>query len=106
MDSQNLMSEVKLSNDESSRTASNYLRGTIADGLADEYTGSVSREDEQLLKFHGTYQLDDRDVRIKRKRARLKYSNERQDGESLVIRVGIIREITHGSEVHKEHESV
>lgn len=106
MDSQNLMSEVKLSNDESTKTASNYFRGTIADGLADEYTGSVSREDEQLLKFHGTYQLDDRDVRIKRKRARLKYSNERQDGESLVIRVGIIREITHGSEVHKEHESV
>jgi sulfite reductase (NADPH) hemoprotein beta-component len=38
-----------------------------------------------------------------------RYSTERKVGESFgdfVIRVGIIHEVTHGSEVHKEHESV
>ena len=103
MNSQNLISEVKLSKYEFIKTASNYLRGAIADGLADESTGSVSRGGEQLLKFHGTYQHDYSDVRIDRKRARLKYSNDRKNGESSVIRVGIIREITHGSEAHKDH---
>ncbi|MDB4647090.1 hypothetical protein OAE38_01160 [Akkermansiaceae bacterium] len=40
------MSEVKLSKNESIKTASNYLRGTIADGLADESTEFVSKDDE------------------------------------------------------------
>jgi sulfite reductase (NADPH) hemoprotein beta-component len=38
-----------------------------------------------------------------------RYATERQVGESFgdfVIRVGIIHEVTHGSEVHKEHETV
>jgi len=77
------MSEVKLSKNESIKTASNYLRGTIADGLADQSTGSVSKDDEQLLKFHGTYQQDDRDVRIERKRAGL------EKAFSFMIRVRV-----------------
>jgi len=77
------MSEVKLSKNESIKTASNYLRGTIADGLADESTEFVSKDDEQLLKFHGTYQQDDRDVRIERKRAGL------EKAFSFMIRVRV-----------------
>jgi sulfite reductase (NADPH) hemoprotein beta-component len=46
---------------------SNYLRGTIAQGLLDTTTGAISASDQQLTKFHGTYQEDDRDLRDERK---------------------------------------
>lgn len=46
---------------------SNYLRGTIAEGLLDTSTGAISASDGQLTKFHGTYQEDDRDLRDERK---------------------------------------
>lgn len=46
---------------------SNYLRGTIAEGLLDETTGAISASDAQLTKFHGTYMQDDRDIRDERK---------------------------------------
>ncbi|KAK7203224.1 hypothetical protein BZA70DRAFT_284152 [Myxozyma melibiosi] len=48
---------------------SNYLRGTIVEGLNDESTGAISAEDAQLTKFHGTYMQDDRDIRETRKAA-------------------------------------
>ncbi len=53
------------------KDASNYLRGTIAGGLVDPITGGVAPADQQLLKFHGIYQQDDRDVRIERQRQKL-----------------------------------
>lgn len=46
---------------------SNYLRGTIAEGLEDTSTGAISAPDQQLTKFHGTYMQDDRDLRDDRK---------------------------------------
>jgi sulfite reductase (NADPH) hemoprotein beta-component len=46
---------------------SNFLRGTIAEGLLDESTGAISANDQQLTKFHGTYMQDDRDLRDERK---------------------------------------
>ncbi|KAF2808322.1 thiamine diphosphate-binding protein [Mytilinidion resinicola] len=46
---------------------SNYLRGTIAEGLKDTSTGAISAADQQLTKFHGTYMQDDRDLRDERK---------------------------------------
>jgi sulfite reductase (NADPH) hemoprotein beta-component len=45
------------------KIASNYLRGTILEGLADESTGAIGASDGQLTKFHGTYMQDDRDIR-------------------------------------------
>ena len=42
---------------------SNGLRGTIKEGLLDELTGAVSEDDQNLFKFHGMYQQDDRDRR-------------------------------------------
>lgn len=63
--------EKKLSANEYIKTRSNYLRGTIAEGLADVTTGSMSEDDQQLLKFHGTYQQDDRDVRADRRKHKL-----------------------------------
>ena len=35
---------------------SHHLRGTLLGGLADPVTGSLSFEDQRLVKFHGTYQ--------------------------------------------------
>ncbi|MBI1978039.1 MAG: NADPH-dependent assimilatory sulfite reductase hemoprotein subunit, partial [Candidatus Omnitrophica bacterium] len=47
---------------------SNYLRGTIKEELQSD-SPHFSRGSNQLLKFHGTYEQDDRDVRIKRRKA-------------------------------------
>ncbi|OAA50816.1 sulfite reductase beta subunit [Beauveria brongniartii RCEF 3172] len=49
------------------KLASNFLRGTILEGLADTSTAAISAADQQLTKFHGTYMQDDRDVRDERK---------------------------------------
>jgi len=46
---------------------SNFLRGTILEGLDDPSTGAISASDQQLTKFHGTYMQDDRDLRDERK---------------------------------------
>ncbi|KAI7296276.1 sulfite reductase hemo protein, partial [Hortaea werneckii] len=42
------------------KIGSNFLRGTIAEGLVDESTGAISASDQQLTKFHGIYMQDDR----------------------------------------------
>ncbi len=53
------------------KAASNYLRGTLAESLADGATGAISEDDTQVSKFHGIYQQDDRDVREERRRQML-----------------------------------
>ena len=55
------MSEEKLSPVEVTKEASNYLRGTIKAELGED-TSSFSKDDQTLLKFHGTYQQDDREI--------------------------------------------
>ena len=55
-----------LSKNESIKAGSNHLRGHIADELVED-SPAFGEESEQLLKFHGVYQQDDRD---KRKEAR------------------------------------
>jgi len=77
------MSEKKLSANEGIKTRSNYLRGTIQEGLADLSTGSMSEDDQQLLKFHGTYQQDDRDLRNDRRKHRL------EKAYSFMIRIRV-----------------
>jgi len=47
---------------------SNWLRGTILRDLADPATGAVTEESTQLMKFHGVYQQDDRDLRNQRRK--------------------------------------
>ena len=54
----------KLSKNEGIKEQSNFLRGTILDGLSDSSTGSIPADDAQLTKFHGTYLQDNRDQRI------------------------------------------
>ncbi|KAL5531623.1 hypothetical protein ACEPAG_4500 [Sanghuangporus baumii] len=48
------------------KVASNYLRGTIVEGLEDTTTGGIALSDTQLTKIHGVYQQDDRDIRDER----------------------------------------
>jgi sulfite reductase (NADPH) hemoprotein beta-component len=50
---------------------SNFLRGTLAKGMADQVTGGISENDNKLLKFHGSYQQDDRDLRDERRKQKL-----------------------------------
>ncbi|NIJ16331.1 NADPH-dependent assimilatory sulfite reductase hemoprotein subunit [Sphingobium vermicomposti] len=62
----------RLSSDERMKDRSDYLRGTIAEGLLDQITGAVpSSDDVKLMKFHGIYQQDDRDLRDERRRQKL-----------------------------------
>lgn len=53
------------------KAASRYLRGTIRSGLEDPLTAAIDPDDTQLLKFHGSYQQDDRDLREERRRSKL-----------------------------------
>jgi len=64
-------SNPKLSEVEHIKTASNYLRGTIAESLENPITGAVAADDTQLIKFHGFYQQTDRDLESERKRQKL-----------------------------------
>ncbi len=73
----------ELSKNETIKDDSNYLRGTIAEGLLDESTGALSKDDTQLTKFHGIYQQDDRDLRRERRKAK------EEPAYSFMIRVRV-----------------
>jgi sulfite reductase (NADPH) hemoprotein beta-component len=62
---------AQLSDFERLKADSRHLRGTIAEGLVDPITGAIADDDTKLLKFHGTYQQDDRDLREERRRQKL-----------------------------------
>jgi sulfite reductase (NADPH) hemoprotein beta-component len=61
----------KLHPNETLKAGSNYLRGTIAEGLRDPLTGAIPGDAPQLLKFHGIYEQDDRDLREERRKQKL-----------------------------------
>ncbi|HWS26247.1 MAG TPA: sulfite reductase, partial [Xanthomonadales bacterium] len=56
---------------ETIKANSRFLRGTLVESLADAYTGGLREPDQTLLKFHGSYQQDDRDLREERAEAKL-----------------------------------
>ena len=64
-------STTQLSAVEILKAGSNGLRGTLLESLADPITGALREGDAQLLKFHGSYQQDDRDVREERRKQKL-----------------------------------
>ncbi|MFM7085009.1 MAG: NADPH-dependent assimilatory sulfite reductase hemoprotein subunit [Hyphomicrobium sp.] len=64
------MSDTRSKN-ETIKENSRLLRGTIAEGLKHSETGSIVEDDTQLLKFHGSYMQDDRDVRGERAKKKL-----------------------------------
>src|SRR5580692_8561005 len=54
---------VKLTHNEEIKAAIPTLAGTIAATIADPGADHFSDDDNQFLKFHGSYQQDDRDLR-------------------------------------------
>ncbi|CAK9885852.1 MAG: Sulfite reductase [NADPH] hemoprotein beta-component [Candidatus Erwinia impunctatus] len=61
-----LVVEGKLVDAERLKKQSHYLRGTIADDLQDGLTGGFRGDNFLLIRFHGMYQQDDRDIRAER----------------------------------------
>ena len=60
-----------VSRNERIKEASDYLRGTLVEGLREEITGAIVEDDQQLVKFHGMYLQDDRDLRPERTRKKM-----------------------------------
>ncbi|PPA69056.1 assimilatory sulfite reductase (NADPH) hemoprotein subunit [Jeotgalibacillus proteolyticus] len=60
---------------------SNFLRGTLTESFEERLTASIPDDDGKLLKFHGSYMQDDRDIRNERKRQKL------EPAYSFMIRV-------------------
>ena len=58
--------EKPLSDNERLKNESNFLRGTILDDLKDGLTGGFKGDNFQLIRFHGMYEQDDRDIRATR----------------------------------------
>jgi sulfite reductase (NADPH) hemoprotein beta-component len=53
------------------KEASAYLRGTLEEGLRANVTGAIAEDDTHLVKFHGMYLQDDRDLRGERAKKKM-----------------------------------
>jgi sulfite reductase (NADPH) hemoprotein beta-component len=56
---------------ETIKSDSRRLRGELLDSLSDPLTGALREDDTTLIKYHGSYQQDDRDLRDERRRQKL-----------------------------------
>jgi sulfite reductase (NADPH) hemoprotein beta-component len=70
-DHKDFIVEGKLADNERLKEQSNLLRGTIAENLTDDLTGAFVGDNFQLIRFHGMYQQDDRDIRAERAKQKL-----------------------------------
>jgi len=66
-----LIVKGKLSDNERLKAESNFLRGTIAQDLKDRITGGFTADNFHLIRLHGMYQQDDRDIRAERQKQKL-----------------------------------
>ena len=57
-----------LDKNEQLKADSNFLRGNIVHDLSDPSTGTVTEDSAKLMKFHGVYPQDDRDLRAQRRK--------------------------------------
>ncbi|SDE61410.1 sulfite reductase (NADPH) beta subunit [Fontibacillus panacisegetis] len=73
MSDNNLLSpnSAPYSDVEDIKIRSNYLRGTLEEVLEDRITASIPEDENRLMKFHGSYMQDDRDLRNERKKQKL-----------------------------------
>ena len=58
--------DAPLADNERLKNQSQHLRGTIAEDLKDGMTGGFNGDNFQLIRFHGMYEQDDRDIRAER----------------------------------------
>lgn len=70
-DKNNLIVTGKLADNERLKAESRHLRGTIETDLKDDVTGGFTADNFQLIRFHGMYQQDDRDIRNERTKQKL-----------------------------------
>ncbi len=66
-----LVVEGKQADNERLKAESDHLRGTIKEDLADRITGGFTADNFQLIRTHGMYQQDDRDIRAERQKQKL-----------------------------------
>ena len=57
-----------LHKNEALKAGSNSLRGHILQDIEDNSTSTVTEDSAQLLRFHGIYPQDDRDLRNQRRK--------------------------------------
>ena len=57
--------DAKVNENQLIKAASNFLRGTLRESIADELSGALAPADAQSSKFHGFSEQDDRDLRWK-----------------------------------------
>ncbi|MFA9558286.1 assimilatory sulfite reductase (NADPH) hemoprotein subunit [Evansella sp. AB-rgal1] len=50
---------------------SNYLRGSLKESMLERISAGISDDDNRLMKFHGSYLQDDRDLRLERLKQKL-----------------------------------
>merc|ERR1711972_742607 len=67
--------------DEQIKVETRQLRGTMKESLDDISTGQIPFHDTKLIKSHGSYQQDDRDLREERQKLGL------ENAFSFMIRV-------------------
>ncbi|OSI10921.1 assimilatory sulfite reductase (NADPH) hemoprotein subunit [Neisseria zoodegmatis] len=58
--------DAPLADNERLKDQSRYLEGTIKNDLSDDLTGGFNGDNFQLIRFHGMYEQDDRDIRAER----------------------------------------
>lgn len=66
-----LIVDAPLVDAERLKKESNFLRGTITEDLQDGLTGGFNGDNFLLIRFHGMYQQDDRDIRAERAEQKL-----------------------------------
>ncbi len=63
--------EGKPSDVERIKEESNYLRGTLKEVMLDRISAGIPDDDNRLMKHHGSYLQDDRDLRTERQKQKL-----------------------------------
>ena len=63
--------DTPLSGNEALKERSDYLHGTIKEELKDDFTGGFTADNFQLIRFHGMYEQDNRDIRAERTEQKL-----------------------------------
>ncbi len=56
---------------ERQKKESNYLRGSLKESMEDQISASIPEADNRIMKFHGSYMQDDRDLRLERQKQKL-----------------------------------
>lgn len=63
--------QFPLADNERLKEESDYLHGTIAEDLNEQLTGGFNKDNFQLIRFHGMYEQDNRDIRAERQAQKL-----------------------------------